>query len=182
MIQRRVQRLTTILSLTDAQASQATSIFTNAHAAAAPLQTSISDARKSMRTAVKANDTGTISTAAANIGNLTGQMLAIHSKAEAAFYAILTPEQQAKFRGFDFNNKLDANGHVVTDTELGTEQPLNSTPLHCTAISPSPLPPSLPPLTYSLTHQRLHELPRHTEREKKRTNCGVTSSSKHHRI
>lgn len=96
MIQRRVQRLTTILGLTDDQASQATTIFTNAHTAAAPLQTSILDARKSMRTAVKANDTSTISTAAANIGNLTGQMLAIHSKAEAAFYAILTPEQQAK--------------------------------------------------------------------------------------
>jgi hypothetical protein len=35
-----------------------------------------------------------------NIGTLTGQILSIESKANAAFYAILTADQQAQFTKF----------------------------------------------------------------------------------
>jgi hypothetical protein len=51
--------------------------------------------RKSLASAVRANPTGPIDTLAATIGNLEGQILAIDSKAEASFYAILTKDQQA---------------------------------------------------------------------------------------
>jgi len=39
---------------------------------------------------------------AANIGLLTGQIQAIQSKANAAFYAILTADQQTKFDQIGF--------------------------------------------------------------------------------
>lgn len=97
MVQRRVEMLTRSLGLSDAQASQATTIFTNAQAAAAPLRTSMQDARTALQTAVKANDTGGITVAANNIGNVTGQEVANQAKAEAAFYAILTADQKTKY-------------------------------------------------------------------------------------
>ena len=104
MVQRRVQSLTTLLGLTDAQASQATTIFTNAQTAATPIQTNLGDARQSMRDAVKSNDAAAIDKLAATTGTLTGQLLAVQSKADAAFYAILTADQQAKL------NELGGSG------------------------------------------------------------------------
>jgi Spy/CpxP family protein refolding chaperone len=105
MVQRRVSQLTTLLSLTDAQAAQATTIFTDAATASSTLQTDMGTARQSLHDAVKKNDTKTIDQAAATVGTLTGQLTAIQSKADAAFYAILTTDQQAKYdtlgwRGF----------------------------------------------------------------------------------
>jgi Spy/CpxP family protein refolding chaperone len=97
MVQNQVARLTTLLSLTTAQAAQATTIFTNAQTAITPLRTNLSTDHDSLQTAVKSNATSTIDTVAANIGLLTGQIQAIQSKANAAFYAILTADQQAKF-------------------------------------------------------------------------------------
>jgi Spy/CpxP family protein refolding chaperone len=96
MIERRVARLTTLLSLTTSQASQATTIFTNAQAAITPLETALETARTSMEGAVKSNATAAIDQAAASIGSTTGQIVAIQNKADAAFYAILTTEQKAK--------------------------------------------------------------------------------------
>jgi len=96
MIERRVQMLTRFLSLTEAQATQATTIFTQAQASAEPVRTSLREAHQAMRTAVKANDSGGIATAASSIGTLTGQEAAIQGRADAAFYAILTAEQKAK--------------------------------------------------------------------------------------
>jgi Spy/CpxP family protein refolding chaperone len=96
MIERRVARLTTLLGLTAAQASQATTIFTNAQTAITPLETALETARTSMQTAVKSNAIATIEQVAASIGTATGQIAAIQNKADAAFYAILTTEQKAK--------------------------------------------------------------------------------------
>jgi len=48
-------------------------------------------------TAIKSNDANGVATASAQIGTLTGQMTANTAKADAAFYATLTPEQQAKY-------------------------------------------------------------------------------------
>jgi len=50
-----------------------------------------------MRDAVKKNDTAAIDQLSATIGTETGQLSAIQNKADAAFYAILTPDQQAKY-------------------------------------------------------------------------------------
>jgi Spy/CpxP family protein refolding chaperone len=96
-VQNRVDRLATLLSLTDAQKAKATTIFTDALTAGEPIQSSLHDNRQSLADAVKKNDTATISTLAATAGSLSGQLTAINAKADAAFYAILTADQQAKY-------------------------------------------------------------------------------------
>ena len=97
MVANQVARLTTQLNLTAGQASQATTIFTNAQSAAAPLRTSLNANHEAMRAAVKSNAISTIDQLAASNGLLSAQLEAIQNKANAAFYAILTADQQAKF-------------------------------------------------------------------------------------
>ena len=96
MIQDRVARLTTALSLTASQAAQATTIFTAAQSSITTLQTTLDGYRTSMQTAVKSNATATIDSIAASIGTTSGQITAIQNKADAAFYALLTSDQQTK--------------------------------------------------------------------------------------
>jgi Spy/CpxP family protein refolding chaperone len=99
-IQHHVAMLTKMLGLTTEQQQNATTIFTNAHGNEANFHDSMKNAHDSLNTAVKSNDANAITQAAATIGNLTAQMVAQHAKAEAAFYQILTPDQQAKFNEF----------------------------------------------------------------------------------
>jgi Spy/CpxP family protein refolding chaperone len=96
MVANQVARLTSLLTLTTAQQTQATTIFTNAMNAVTPLQTTISTDRTSLQTAVKNNDSATIDQLASAIGTAQGQILSIQNKADAAFYAILTADQQTK--------------------------------------------------------------------------------------
>jgi len=96
MAQHQVERLTTLLNLTTTQASQATTIFTNAATAAAALQTTLGTDRSSLQAAIKSNAATTIDQLSTAIGAVEGQILSIHSKADAAFYAILTSDQQTK--------------------------------------------------------------------------------------
>lgn len=94
MVANQVARLTELLSLSTAQASQATTIFTNAATAITPLQTTLHTDWTSLQAAVKSNDTATIDSVSTGIGSLTGQITAIRNKADAAFYAILSSTQQ----------------------------------------------------------------------------------------
>lgn len=103
-VQQRVNRLTTLLSLTSTQQQQALTIFTNAASADASVHSSMSAARQALKTAVQANDAATIEQAATTIGNLTAQTTVNQSKAEAAFYQILTPAQQSKLTEFESEN------------------------------------------------------------------------------
>ena len=96
-IQNRVNFLATLLSLTDDQKAQATTIFTNAYTAAQSASSSVQTARQSLSDAVKKNDTATIDQVSATIGSAEGQITAINAKADAAFYAILTPDQKTKY-------------------------------------------------------------------------------------
>ena len=96
MAQHQVERLTTLLNLTTAQASQGTTIFTNAATAGAALQTTLGTDRTSLQAAIKSNAATTIDQLSTAIGTLQGQILSIQSKADAAFYAILTSDQQTK--------------------------------------------------------------------------------------
>src|SRR6516162_9188407 len=75
----QVARLTTLLTLTSAQQAQATTIFTNEQSAVAPIQTEIQTAHTSLTAAVKANQTATIDTLAAQLGGYNGQITAIQS-------------------------------------------------------------------------------------------------------
>jgi Spy/CpxP family protein refolding chaperone len=92
-----VARLTTLLNLTAAQQTQATAIFTSEQTAIAAIQTQVQTAHASLVTAVKSNQTATIDTLAAQLGTYEGQIAAARSKAQAAFYASLTADQQAKY-------------------------------------------------------------------------------------
>jgi Spy/CpxP family protein refolding chaperone len=94
VVANQVSRLTSRLTLTTAQAAQATTIFTNALTAITPLQTALSGYRTSLQAAVKSNATATIDQLAASIGTTTGQITSIQNKADAAFYVILTADQQ----------------------------------------------------------------------------------------
>ena len=97
MISRRVDMLANQLSLTGDQKSMATTIFTNAFTASQAIQQSLQSNRQSLSDAVKKNDTAAIDTLAAASGTLSGQLTALNSKADAAFYAILTDDQKAKY-------------------------------------------------------------------------------------
>jgi hypothetical protein len=94
MAQMRVNSLTAQLSLTDAQKATALSIYTNAYTASQTIQTSLQTNRQSISAAVITNNTATIDQLSLAAGTLNGQLTAINAKAEAAFYAILTTDQQ----------------------------------------------------------------------------------------
>jgi hypothetical protein len=94
IVANQVARLTKLLTLNASQVTQATTIFTNALTAITPLQTSLHADRTTIQTAVKSDDTATIDSVSASIGTLTGQIMAIQNKADAAFYAILNSTQQ----------------------------------------------------------------------------------------
>jgi Spy/CpxP family protein refolding chaperone len=98
MVANRVARLTKLLDLNTDQQAQATTIFTAEQTALAGLRTSMDAARTALKTAVDANDAGGIDVAAGNIGSLTTQQISGQSRAEAAFRAILTPDQQSKYK------------------------------------------------------------------------------------
>ncbi len=96
-IQHRIQFLTTMLSLTADQQQKATTIFTSEATSAETLHQQMRTAHQSLATAIKSNDTAGIDSAASTIGSLTGQMIAGQAKANAAFFQILTPDQQTKY-------------------------------------------------------------------------------------
>jgi Spy/CpxP family protein refolding chaperone len=102
--QHRVERLTTLLSLTSAQQQQATTIFTNAATARSAAHANLKTAHQNLKDAVKSNNTATIDQAANAIGALTTQTTSIYAKAQAAFFQILTPDQQTKLSQFESQN------------------------------------------------------------------------------
>jgi Spy/CpxP family protein refolding chaperone len=85
------------LDLTAAQQAQATTIFTSEETALATVRTSMHTARTALQAAIKSNDVATIGTESTQIGTLTGEEVQARSTASAAFYAILTVDQQSKF-------------------------------------------------------------------------------------
>ena len=57
----------------------------------------VTAAQTALQTAIKSNDLTGIMTQATQIGSLTTQQVEDRAKADAAFYAILTPDQQTKY-------------------------------------------------------------------------------------
>jgi Spy/CpxP family protein refolding chaperone len=104
MAQHQLKFLNTVLSLSAAQQQQALTIFTNAANSESGVHEGMRSAHEALDAAVKNNDNAGITQAATNIGNLMAQSVAAHAKANAAFYQILTPDQQAKF------NQLEDQG------------------------------------------------------------------------
>jgi Spy/CpxP family protein refolding chaperone len=84
------------LNLTDAQKAQAKSIFQGARQSAQPVRQQLMETRKSLRAAIKANNTAQIQQLSATEGNEIGQLAAIHGSAFAKVYQTLTPDQKQK--------------------------------------------------------------------------------------
>jgi Spy/CpxP family protein refolding chaperone len=97
MAQHHLQFLTTVLSLTSAQQQQAQTLMTSASTSEQDLHAQDKAAHEALDAAVVANNPSAISQAAAVIGNVAAQRAEIHGKTMAAFYQLLTPDQQAKF-------------------------------------------------------------------------------------
>lgn len=97
IVQQKVSRLTTLLTLNTTQVQDATNIFTTEETALSGLAASMKSARTALQTAITANDTAGIATAANTIGSLTAQQVTATATANAAFYAILNPTQQAQY-------------------------------------------------------------------------------------
>ena len=97
IVANQVARLSKLLDLTSTQQASATPIFTTEQTALSTLRTSTQTARTALQTAITSNDTASIATASTQIGALTGQEVLAQATASAAFYAILTADQQTKY-------------------------------------------------------------------------------------
>lgn len=103
-------RLGAELNLTDAQKQQAQSIFSAARQSAKPVQDQIKQARQALAAAVKSGaPDAEIDRLSNNLAPLMAQSTAIHTKAFAKFYGILTPDQKEKL-GDRFNTMMNGMG------------------------------------------------------------------------
>ena len=98
MVQMRVDRMNEALKLNKAQQKQVTSIYMDAQTANQSVMGGMREAYQSLSAAIKSNDSNAMSQAANTIGTLTAQMTVNNAKADAAIYALLTPDQQAKYQ------------------------------------------------------------------------------------
>ena len=96
-VQHQVKALTTLLSLTSAQQQQATTIYLSSAKAEQAVHQSEKDVQESLHTAIKNNDTATIDEISSTLAQSMAQLTSIKAKADAAFYQILSVEQQGKF-------------------------------------------------------------------------------------
>jgi len=97
MVQMKVAHLTALLTLNTAQQTQASTIFTNASTAGQTIHTNLQTNRESLAAAIKANNSESIDQLAVSMGTLQGQLTSINAKAEAAFRALLTSDQQTSY-------------------------------------------------------------------------------------
>jgi Spy/CpxP family protein refolding chaperone len=97
MVQMKVAHLTALLTLNTAQQTQASTLFGNAVTASQNIHTSLQTNRDSLTAAIKANNSASIDQLAASMGTLQGQLTSINAKADAAFRALLTADQQTAY-------------------------------------------------------------------------------------
>jgi len=102
MLAKRLERLTTLLSLDATQQAKAKTIFTDELTAATALRTNEQTARDALNTAVKASASDAqLDQLAAALGVIEGQMAAVHAKAQVKFRAILNSTQLEKLDALD---------------------------------------------------------------------------------
>ena len=95
-IAKRVEMLTKVIDLTEAQAASITAILTKEVADMEPLRAQLETLRARLKEAVDSGSAGGIDTAAEAIGEVHGQVVAPQAKTRVAFLAVLTPAQIAK--------------------------------------------------------------------------------------
>lgn len=92
--------LAAVLSLSSAQQEQATAIFADAASARVAAHGNLQAAHKTLADAVKTNDTAGISRASTTLGALMAQRISNGALANAAFFQLLTPDQQTRLSQF----------------------------------------------------------------------------------
>lgn len=105
-----LDRLSADLNLTDAQKQQAKSIFISARQSSESVHSQLRQQQQALTAAVKAGASeAEIDRLSNSLAPLLAQTTAIHSKAFAKFYAILTPEQKDKL-GDRLERMMDGAG------------------------------------------------------------------------
>jgi Spy/CpxP family protein refolding chaperone len=92
-----VQHLTSTLNLTPDQQAQAKAIFKDARQQSQALMPQLKQERQAMAAAVKSDNEAQIDQIVQANSQLNAQVRAIHAKARAKFYALLTPAQKATY-------------------------------------------------------------------------------------
>jgi Spy/CpxP family protein refolding chaperone len=92
-----LQRLTASLNLTTDQQAQAKTIFKDSRAQAQALMPQLKQEHQAMQAAVKSDNEAQIDQILQGNSQLNAQVRAIHAKARAKFYALLTPAQKATY-------------------------------------------------------------------------------------
>jgi Spy/CpxP family protein refolding chaperone len=92
----QVKTLTALLNLTSAEQEQAKAIYVQAAQDEQTLHEGEREARETLRAAVRNHDLAAIDQVSATLGQSMAQRTSIRAKADAAFYQILTVEQQNK--------------------------------------------------------------------------------------
>jgi Spy/CpxP family protein refolding chaperone len=85
------------LNLTADQQTQAKAIFQGARQQSQSLKPQLQQQRQAMSAAIKSDNEAQIDQLTQQNAQLSAQARAIHAKAMAKFYSILTPDQKAKF-------------------------------------------------------------------------------------
>lgn len=93
----RASYLERTLALNAGQATQAAAILRGQAASESELRGDLDAAKKALQSAIEARDTSAIDDAAARIGLLQARKIASAAKAEADFYALLTPDQRSLY-------------------------------------------------------------------------------------
>jgi Spy/CpxP family protein refolding chaperone len=96
-----LQSLTQRLDLTADQQARAKAIFADARQQAKALAPRLREERSALKAAVKSDAESQIDQITAKNAQLTAQIEAVHVKAMAKVYAMLTPDQKAKFDRMD---------------------------------------------------------------------------------
>jgi Spy/CpxP family protein refolding chaperone len=97
---RYIKFLTTLLSLSDAQKTQTAEIFAAAGTAKAEAKSNKKTSLRALGEHVRSNDTDGIAKASQTLGTLAGERHSIAANAQAAFFQILTAEQQVRLAQF----------------------------------------------------------------------------------
>jgi LTXXQ motif family protein len=97
IVANQVARLTKLLDLNTMQQTQATEYFTTEETALATVRTAMQTARTALQADIKSANTADIATQAKTIGGLTTTEVEARATADAAFYAILSQDQQTKY-------------------------------------------------------------------------------------
>jgi Spy/CpxP family protein refolding chaperone len=121
MAEHQVKTLTALLNLTALEQQQAKAIYTNAAKAEQTLHEGQKQAREALRDAIRNNDISTIDQVSAALGQSMAESTSIRAKADAAFFQILTSEQQSKLSDLESQHlaPFDLTGGPVGPPAMG---------------------------------------------------------------